>query len=222
MKVRLKRHYRTLKMAFNQYPVNKQLNDYEVNIPTFWNDIYSNGNPAWGKTPATVLNTFIEHIDGKTVLDLGCGEGRNSLFLSNMGFKVTGIDISSKAIELAKKQKSTATFLCMNLVDDPWPDEKYDIILDFGLFHFIPYEYRQDYVSNIKKHLTQNGIYCNQSGRLVPESPIVGNGYTPPQLEENEIIEAFIDFDFILFEKDNLPPNNGYGKYPCWNFIVRK
>ena len=206
---------------FNQYPVNKNLEDYEVNIPEFWNDIYSKGNPAWGKTPATVLGNFLVYFNGQSVLDLGCGEGRNSLFLANMGYKVTGIDISETAINTAKKRKSTAKFLCMSLVEDEWPDEKYDIILDFGLFHFIPYEYRVAYVKNVENHLNKGGIYCNQSGRLIPASPIVSKDYTPPQLEKNEILDAFTNFEFLLLEEDKLPPHNGYGAYPCWNFVAK-
>jgi SAM-dependent methyltransferase len=207
---------------FNQYPVNKDLDEYEVKLPNFWNKIYESGNPAWGKSPATVLSKFLEHFNGDSVLDLGCGEGRNSLFLASVGYKVTGIDISETAISIAKKKKSTANFLCASLIEDTWPDNTYDIIIDFGLFHFIPYEYRQSYIKNIYNHLNTNGIYCNQSGRLVPESPIVGKTYTPPQLTDKEILDDFADFEFVFLEEDMLPPHNGYGKYPCWNFIVKK
>lgn len=207
---------------FNQYPVNKSLDEYEVKIPEFWNQIYEGGNPAWGKSPAIILNKFLEYFNGVTVLDLGCGEGRNSLFLANIGYKVTGVDISESAINIAKSKKSTASFLCTSLIDDPWPSTVFDNIIDFGLFHFIPYEYRASYVNNIAQHLTPGGVYCNQSGRLVKDSPIVGSKYTPPQLEENEIRECFKEFEFLLMEEDALPPHNGYGRYPCWNFVVRK
>ena len=49
---------------FNQYPVNKNLNKYEVEMPEFWNNIYNSGSPAWGSTPATILDKFITYFTG--------------------------------------------------------------------------------------------------------------------------------------------------------------
>ena len=46
-------------MIQTNYPVNKSLSDYEINLPEFWNNIYDQGNPAWGKAPANVLEKFI-------------------------------------------------------------------------------------------------------------------------------------------------------------------
>lgn len=43
-------------------------------------------------------------IDGKKVLDYGCGSGENSVILSALGGNVTGIDISSDLVEMAAKR----------------------------------------------------------------------------------------------------------------------
>lgn len=205
---------------FNKYPVNSELDTFEVDTPSFWNNIYKSGNPAWGKAPSPALDKFEPYFTGNTVLDLGCGEGRNSVELENRGYTVTGIDVSEEAIGTAKSKESNVNFLCLSLTQDPWPDETYDVIIDFGLFHFMPYEYRASYVSLIKSHLNEGGVYCNQAGRLTI-NPIVGP-YTPPQLEEEEIRTNFADFEFLLMEEDTLPPHSTFGKYPCWNFVVKK
>lgn len=207
---------------FNQYPVNKNLEKYEVELPEFWNKIYNSGSPAWGNTPAAVLNKFTTYFNGSEVLDIGCGEGRNSIYLEQLGYKVVGVDISQSAINLANNKDSSCTFYCKDLINDTWIDKKFNTIIDFGLFHFVPYEYRSSYIANIWNSLVDGGIYCNQSGRLVKESPIVGELYVPPQLESEEILDVFSKFKFELLEADELPPQNGYGKYPCWNFVVRK
>ena len=39
---------------------------------------------------------------GKRVLDVGCGEGSNSLMLAKLGAQVTGIDISPRSIDVAR------------------------------------------------------------------------------------------------------------------------
>tara|TARA_B110000503_G_C7155457_1_gene417110 strand:- start:959 stop:1591 length:633 start_codon:yes stop_codon:yes gene_type:complete len=207
---------------FNEYPVNKKLKTYEVETPEFWNDIYDNKIPAWGLDPAKILSTFLNYFPkGANILDIGCGQGRNSIYLSNLGYSVTGIDISQSAINLAIEKKSSCTFYCLDALNNTL-DEKFDIIIDFGLFHFMPHEHRKLYVDNIYSMLNENGIYCNQSGRLNIEDPIIGNNYVPPQLEKYELTDAFNNFKIELLEEDCLPPYKQYKKYPCWNLICKK
>lgn len=44
-----------------------------------------------------------KHVTGTRAVDFGCGTGRSSRFLKNLGFKVTGIDISAEMLGIAKK-----------------------------------------------------------------------------------------------------------------------
>lgn len=207
---------------FNQYPVNKQLSTYEIETPDFWNDIYDNKVPAWGNEPAQILKKFLMHFPhGAKILDIGCGEGRNSIHLSRLGYKVTGVDISQSAINLAKSKESKCVFYCMDALNNKL-DEKFDVIIDFGLFHFVPYEYREKYVDNIYSMLSNNGIYCNQSGRLISNDPIIGSNYVPPQLEKQELLDAFKKFTVKFIEEGVLPPYKHYGRYPCWNLLIQK
>jgi 2-polyprenyl-3-methyl-5-hydroxy-6-metoxy-1,4-benzoquinol methylase len=61
---------------------------------------------------------LIGDIKGKRVLDAGCGHGYYSLLLAKKGAIVTGIDISEKNIELAKKNASNTSVNCQFLVCD--------------------------------------------------------------------------------------------------------
>lgn len=209
---------------FNQYPVNKTLKTYEVDTPEFWNKIYKGKTPAWGYLPARLLTTFAKYFpESGTILDIGCGSGRNSLFLGNAGFKVTGVDISQDAInEAMSYNNKNCTFTCTSLVET-WPSGKFDVIIDFGLFHFIPPQYRDTYINNINNSLNTNGVYINQSGRLIKESPMGTEDYTPPQFELTEMIKWFNDFDILELVSDELPKiKTAPGPYPCWNMVARK
>jgi 2-polyprenyl-3-methyl-5-hydroxy-6-metoxy-1,4-benzoquinol methylase len=53
-----------------------------------------------------MLRTFLQSIPVKPVLDFGCGDGNYSFLLKEMGFQVTGIDVSARAIEKAKAKIS--------------------------------------------------------------------------------------------------------------------
>lgn len=53
-----------------------------------------------------LLEKFSKHINGKQVLDLGCGPGHDSYKFAELGFDVTGVDYSSEMIKQAKILKS--------------------------------------------------------------------------------------------------------------------
>lgn len=205
---------------YNNFPVNN-IDEYEVDTPTFWNDIYKEGIPAWGEQPADVLYKFIECFPkNASILDLGCGIGRNSIYLGDLGYNVTGIDLSIAAITKAKAMESKCTFVCADIFHYKI-NKKFDVVLDFGLYHFMPTEYKTRYINSIDNALKLGGIYCNQSGRLT-NNPIKGGVYTPPQLTKKELQDPFAKYKIELIEEDTLPPYKIYGEYPCWNLIARK
>lgn len=68
-------------------------------------------------------------------LDFGCGTGKNSVALANLGFTVQGIDQSHEAISLAKKRSKTIAFTVGN--EENIPHKKYDLILVSLVYKFI-------------------------------------------------------------------------------------
>jgi SAM-dependent methyltransferase len=68
----------------------------------FWNEVYEQNPTRIPKENDPMLITAIEYfgdITGKRLLDLGCGDGRSSLFFAKRGANVVAIDISEVAIE---------------------------------------------------------------------------------------------------------------------------
>lgn len=51
---------------------------------------------------------FLGDVKGKEVLDAGCGEGRNTRLLAQTGARLTGVDISTRMIELAREEERRA------------------------------------------------------------------------------------------------------------------
>jgi 2-polyprenyl-3-methyl-5-hydroxy-6-metoxy-1,4-benzoquinol methylase len=84
-------------------------------------------------------------LEGKSVLDVGCGDGENAMNFSKLGARVTGIDISPKAIELARKRAdvnqvtSLTDFICSPLETADFSERSFDVIWgDAVLHHLIP------------------------------------------------------------------------------------
>ena len=79
---------------------------------------------------------FIGNIDGKIVLDAGCGEGYNTRLLAMMGAKVTGVDISPKMIELAQQEEETKPLgICYEQASfsdlSVFEDASFDVVVSF-------------------------------------------------------------------------------------------
>src|SRR4051794_19124285 len=97
------------------------------------------GRPPWdidGPQPAFV--GIADRIVG-AILDAGCGTGENALYFAGRGATVTGIDFLDapirRALQKAAERGVPATFLVKDaLTLKAWP-ERFDTVLDSGLFH---------------------------------------------------------------------------------------
>ena len=114
-----------------------------------WNARYESEDSFLGERPSSFLTREIERIKtltpGTKALDIACGEGRNSVFLAQHGFRVTGLDISDKGLEKGRS-RSQAKGLDVDFrrvdLDDCTIHGAFDLILNFNflLRELIPSE----------------------------------------------------------------------------------
>ena len=100
------------------------------------------------------------------VLDLGCGQGRDTLFIAKQGLKVTAVDISQVGLEQLKIKAESAnldvTVIKDNIYTFPITKE-YDIVLLDSILHF----YKKDILSetelvkSIALNLKKGGLFVN-------------------------------------------------------------
>ncbi len=72
---------------------------------------------------------------GMSVLDAGCGTGRNLKILFDLGCPITGIDSSPSAITSCRQQFPTSQFFQQDLRTFN-PAERFDVVIVNALFHF--------------------------------------------------------------------------------------
>src|SRR5258708_6322939 len=111
--------------------------------------LYSGQAPWDIGRPQRALIDVADRITG-TLLDAGCGTGDNALYFASRGHKVTGIDFLAEPINRAKQKATeqgvTATFLVKDaLTLKDWL-ERFDNVIDSGLFHEFSYDNRRRYV----------------------------------------------------------------------------
>lgn len=86
-----------------------------------------------------ILLAMIPEVDGKRVLDIGCGMGQHAKQYSDMGAEsVLGIDISEKMLEYAKEHfhAKNITYRQMALEDICQIDEQFDLITSSLAFDY--------------------------------------------------------------------------------------
>lgn len=91
------------------------------------------------------------------VLDAGCGNGAYSHYLSDK-FKVIGVDISEKQIELARQNAPNAEFLCEDITKIKFPDEHFDGILSYYSIIHVPRDEHYELLSNFYRMLKVKGV----------------------------------------------------------------
>lgn len=115
---------------------------------------------------------------GGTILDAGCGPGRDVLAFLRQGFRVTAFDASSKMVELASTQTGVAAFQ-MRFQELKYEQEFDGIWACASLLH-VPFSELEDVLTKFRRALKTGGI-CFMSFKQ-------GNG------ERFEDGRQFIDF----------------------------
>jgi len=68
-----------------------------------WDQRYRQQEFVWTSEPNRFLVSETQSLAPARAIDLACGEGRNAVWLAERGWRVTGVDFSSVAIEKARQ-----------------------------------------------------------------------------------------------------------------------
>jgi len=109
-------------------------------------------------------------LTGKQVLDVGCGDGANSVLLAKMGAMVTGIDISPASIEFAERRAEAngvsdrTRFLCSPLESADLPAKHFDVIWGDAVLHHL--------IAELDFVMAQLCRYTRPGGTLLFAEPV--------------------------------------------------
>ena len=125
---------------------------------------YSKEEYYWGLKPNVLcydIMRLLPPIKPYRVLDIGCGEGKDAVFLAKCGYSVTAFDISEHGLEKAKRladhNKVDIKFFKADIMDYR-PNTEYDIIFCSGVFHFVTPNVRQEICDSLKVYTANGGI----------------------------------------------------------------
>jgi cyclopropane fatty-acyl-phospholipid synthase-like methyltransferase len=94
-----------------------------------------------------------------TLLELGAGTGKDSLFFKNNGLAVTAIDLSENHIEKCRAKGLNALCLDIYHIDKKFHKDQFDAIYSLNALLHIPKKDLQDIFGKIKKVLKKEGLF---------------------------------------------------------------
>lgn len=147
-------------------------------VKGFWNK-----NPCGSKQPSAPVGTkeFFDEVEkyrykieyhipevvqfhkhkGKKVLEIGCGLGTDLIQFARHGAIVTGVDLTTRSIELVKKRfeiyNLPGEFSVVNAEELPFEDNTFDYVYSHGVIHHSPNT--EKIVENIYRVLKPNGEF---------------------------------------------------------------
>ena len=97
--------------------------------------------PVWAKQDPSEF--LVEHAGllpkGGRALDVAMGTGRNAIYLAQLGFEVTGVDISQvacgRALEAAGAAGVRIEAICADMESWAVPEAAFDVVINFNYLH---------------------------------------------------------------------------------------
>lgn len=167
-------------------------------------DLYKSKEYFWSTTPNTVSYQILQKFppkDYNTVLELGCGEGRDAVFFGINHYHVTAIDKVStgieKSIRLAETNQVHADFLCADIRSFT-SKTVFDIIYGFRVLHYLQPQERQLHINRYKEMTRVGGIHVFTVCVDKPFIPLPPDHETETFLfKSGELFEYYSDWELI-------------------------
>lgn len=159
----------------------------------FWNAKFNDPNTRFRHGPSPLLVTAISGRQPGRALDLGMGEGRNTIFLAQQGWDATGVDLSDVAVRQARKRAAELHVTISAIVDSA---DHYDLGTN-----------KWDLIALFYMHAWYHSVKPASSNRLIsalkPGGLLVVEGFAGPQsfmFQPNELLHDFADLRVLRYE----------------------
>ncbi|MFF7376379.1 class I SAM-dependent methyltransferase [Streptomyces massasporeus] len=213
----------------------------------WWDDFYTDRSrpvPFFVARPDENLVSAVERgvLSGGRALDLGCGPGRNALYLAERGFDVDAVDLSSTAVDWARERaRATGTENVRFHRGDAFAlaggdlTGPYDLVYDSGCFHHLPPHRRVSYLALLEQLLAPGGLFgltcfaagTGGMGSELPDTDFYragaglrgGLAYTPGALRA--IFSGLTELELRRM-RDEPEDSERFGKSFLWTALFRR
>ena len=186
-----------------------------------------------GEEPRTDLKQYIKFLhkiesvypENLTILDIGSGTGKHSNYLASMGNDVTGLEISSTAVELARlraKEMNVAVDYRIADIGMPYPfsNEYFDLVIDVMSSNSLNEKEREIYLKEVLRVLKMGGHFFVRALCKDGDKNAKNLLRLSPGLEYDTYINKDMDLVERVFSHDDFV--NMYSKYFKIQELIKK
>jgi methyl halide transferase len=173
-----------------------------MTVEDHFREMYKQGSTPWdiGKPDINLVQTVTAIPIGPCrALEIGCGTGDNTIWMSQQGFEVVGVDASDIAIQKAHEKGANAnapcTFVVLDILNSHIEGAPFGFAFDRGCFHTVGSgEERATFAKQVHRHLEDGRSWLSLIGNADEER--VGEG--PPRRTARETVNAVEPYFEIL------------------------
>jgi SAM-dependent methyltransferase len=144
-----------MNLAVTSFPVRRSAHVTTNDSVHDWDSSYAGPPPPWdiGRPQSAFVRLADAGSLSGTLLDAGCGTGEHTILAARRGAHAHGIDISPRAIEIARRKAAERdvepTFEVFDALGLDALEERFDTVIDSGLFHVFDDADRIRYVTGV-------------------------------------------------------------------------
>jgi SAM-dependent methyltransferase len=200
----------------------------------YWESRFKNEGAMWKFEPSDSAIYTLELFKNEQINDIlipGFGYGRNAKLFVDNGFKVSGIEISASAIELARINGIKCKIHHGSVTSMPFDNKIYDGIFCYALIHLLNKRERRKFLISCYKQLINNGLmvfvvaskYTELFGHgkyLSRDRYEIAKGLSAFFYDSDSVLNEFSDFGMMECKDIEEPVKFMPGEKPVWLKIV--
>ena len=169
-----------------------------------WNRILTSPKPAFNTTPNAFLVSVVKGLKPGRALDVGMGQGRNTIYLAQQGWESVGFDPADRAVAAAREQAAKLGVKITSHVaragDFDWGTAQWDLIV-------LSYVGAREFVEHVTRSLRPGGIVVIEGFHrdATKERPIGG----AVVFDTNELLKLFTPLRVLRYEDTDAPADFG-------------
>ncbi|MBR7137024.1 MAG: methyltransferase domain-containing protein, partial [Clostridia bacterium] len=137
---------------------------HDISAQTPYQTWYDTDEYYWGFAPSSLCLEIVRlcpPVRPLRVLDIGCGEGKDAVFLARLGYRVSAFDLAVSGVEKTKRlaaQAGVPVDVFRADLNDYRPTETFDILYSSGTLHYLRPELRGEVFESYKNHIADGGL----------------------------------------------------------------
>ena len=175
-----------------------------MSVINYWDSMYRDLTApvtfSGGEPSAEVVEAARRLPAGARAIDLGCGDGRNALFLASQGFRVTATDISPVGIAKVKQfaaERDLAVDARVQSMRETTFEIDYDLVVSMGCLHLIERECWEPLLRGMQEGTCLGGYHAVGVMTDALPAPDDQRDFFVGLFRGGELFERYADWEII-------------------------